>query len=154
MKPDRTVVRFAMLLIASLSLALPAACSSDTGANVDGGGGHGGAAATGSGGGGAGGTGGGSAGGSGGTGGGATAGRGGGGGNAGAGASGSAGTGGSGVDDAAAPDTGTGAVRGPALRPAVQQLSAERAALPGRDRLLRREWRLRHRLGARLPVTA
>ena len=59
MKPDRTVVTFAMLLIASLSLALPAACSSDTGANVDGGGGHGGAAATGSGGGGAGGTGGG-----------------------------------------------------------------------------------------------
>ena len=45
MKPDRTVVTFAMLLIASLSLALPAACSSDTGANVDGGGGHGGAAA-------------------------------------------------------------------------------------------------------------
>ena len=111
MKPDRTVVTFAMLLIASLSLALPAACSSDTGANVDGGGGHGGAAATGSGGGGAGGTGGGSAGGSGGTGGGATAGRGGGGGNAGAGASGSAGTGGSGVD-AAVPDTGTGACAG------------------------------------------
>ena len=44
MKPDRTVVTFAMLLIASLSLALPAACSSDTGANADGGGGHGGAA--------------------------------------------------------------------------------------------------------------
>ena len=56
MKPDRTVVTFAILLIASLSLALPAACSSDTGANVDGGGGHGGAAAAGSGGGGAGGS--------------------------------------------------------------------------------------------------
>ena len=111
MKPDRTVVTFAILLIASLSLALPAACSSDTGANVDGGGGHGGAAAAGSGGGGAGGSGGTGGGGAGGTGGGGAAGRGGGGGNAGAGASGSAGTGGSGVD-AAVPDTGTGACAG------------------------------------------
>ena len=100
MKPDRTIVTFAILLIASLSLALPAACSSDTGPNADGGGGHGGAAAAGSGGGGAGGTGGGG-----------TAGSGGGGGNAGGGASGSAGAGGSGVD-AAVPDAGSGACAG------------------------------------------
>ena len=102
MKPDRTVVTLAILLIASLSLALPAACSSDTGPNADGGGGHGGAAAAGSGGGGAGGTGGS---------GGGTAGSRGGGGNAGGGASGSAGTGGSGVD-AAVPDAGSGACAG------------------------------------------
>ena len=56
MKPDRTVVTLSILLIASLSLALPAACSSDNGANADGGGGHGGATAAGSGGGGSGGT--------------------------------------------------------------------------------------------------
>ena len=43
MKADRTVVTFAILLIASLSLL--AACSSDTGANADGGGGHAGASA-------------------------------------------------------------------------------------------------------------
>ena len=98
MKPDRTVVTFAILLIASLSFALPAGCSSETGANTDGGDGHGGAAAAGSGGGG-------------GTGGGGTAGSGGGGGNAGGGASGSAGTGGSGVD-ASVPDTGAGACAG------------------------------------------
>jgi hypothetical protein len=82
MKPDRTVVTFAVLLIASLSLALPAACSSDNGANADGGGGHGGATEAGSGGSGVGG-----------------------------GASGSGGTGGSGVD-AAVSDTGTGACAG------------------------------------------
>src|SRR6476619_5569378 len=96
MKADRTVVTFALLLIASLSL--PAACSSDTGANADGGGGHADASA---------GSGGGGTSGSGGTGGGGTT----GGGTAGGGASGSAVTVGSGVDGAVA-DTVTSACAG------------------------------------------
>ena len=82
MKAHRTVVTFGILLIGALSLF--AACSSGTGSNADGGGGHAGAMAGSGGGGGAGGNGGG------------TAGTGGGGGNAGGGASGSPGTGGSG----------------------------------------------------------